>query len=66
MAKTKPPGTITHQIFVPAALHNKLTAVAPYGTADDLIIECITEAMEKRWIEWMKREAKEMGYDLRK
>jgi hypothetical protein len=66
MAKTKPPGTVSHQIFVPEALHHKLTAVAPYGTVDDLIIECITEAMEKRWIEWMKREAKEMGYDLKK
>ena len=66
MAKPKPPGTITHTLFVPEGLHEKLTSVAPYGTVDDLIIECISEAMEKRWIEWMKRKAKEMGYDLKK
>jgi len=66
MAKIKPPGTVTHQIFLPEALHKKITSVAAYGTADDLIVECVSEAMEKRWNEWLKQQAKESGYALRK
>jgi hypothetical protein len=65
MAKTKPPGTIAHQIFLPEALHKKVTALAPYGSADDLIVDCIGEAMEKRWNEWVKQQAREIGYDLK-
>jgi len=64
MSKTKPPGTVTHQIFLPEALHKQVTTIASYGAADDLIIECVSEAMERRWNEWVKQQAKELGFDL--
>jgi len=66
VAKTQPPGTVSHYIFLPIELHEKVTTVAKYGTADDLIVECVSEAMEKRWREWVKQQAKKLGYDLKK
>lgn len=66
MAKHQPPGTKSHYIFLPTELHERVTSVAKYGKADDLIVECIAEAMERRWREWVKQQAKKLGYDLKK
>jgi hypothetical protein len=60
MPKTKPPGTVSHQIFLPEELHKQVTTVASYGQADDLIVECIAEAMKPRWQKWLKREVKKI------
>lgn len=64
MAKKQPPGTVPHTIFLPEELHGRVKAMAPYGTADDLIVECVKEAIEGRWREWVKKQAKQIGYDL--
>jgi len=66
MGKAQPKDTVSHYIFLPKELHERVTKVAKYGEADDLIIECVSEAMEKRWREWLRHEAKKLGYDLKK
>jgi hypothetical protein len=66
MPKQRPPGTVTHTIFLPDEVHKQVASVAGYGEADDLIIECITEAMKPRWEKWLKQQAKELGFDLKK
>lgn len=63
MPKQKPPGTVTHTIFLPEAVHKQVATIAGYGEADDLIVECVTEAMKPRWEKWLKREYKKLGYD---
>jgi hypothetical protein len=60
LPKKKPPGTVTHQIFLPEELHKKVATVAPYGSVDDLIIECVAEAMEPRWQNWLRREVEKI------
>jgi hypothetical protein len=37
-------------------LHKKFTTLAAYGGSDELIVECITEAIEPRWKRWLKQE----------
>jgi hypothetical protein len=64
MPKQRPPGTTTHTIFLPAEVHKQVTSVAGYGEVDDLIVECVTEAMKPRWGKWLKQQAKQIGYDL--
>jgi len=65
MGKIQPPGTVTHTVFLPTELHKKVSAVAPDGqTADDIIVECVKEAMEKRWKDWLAQEAKKEGCEL--
>jgi hypothetical protein len=66
MAKRQPPDTVSRTLFLPNELHKRIASVARYGETDDLIIECLTEAMKPRWEEWLKRQAKELGYDLKK
>jgi len=66
MPKQRPPGTVTHTIFLPDEVHKQVTTVAGYGAVDDLIVECVKEAMEGRWREWVKQQAKKLGYDLKK
>jgi hypothetical protein len=63
MPKQKPPGTVTHTIFLPNAVHKQVAAVAGHGGVDDLIIECVTEAMKPRWAKWLKQEYKKLSYD---
>jgi hypothetical protein len=58
MAKKKPDGTVTHTIFLPDEVHKQVAAIAGYGNADDLIIECVREAMKPRWAKWLKQELK--------
>jgi hypothetical protein len=61
MGKSKPPGTTTHTLYLPDAIHKQVATVAGYGGADDLIIECIAEAMKPRWAKWLKQEYKKLG-----
>lgn len=61
MPKEKPPGTITHTVYLPEQLHKQVATVAGYGKADDLIIECVTEAMKSRWAKWLKQEVKKLN-----
>jgi hypothetical protein len=56
MAKKKPEGTVSHQIFLSTELHKRVTTLAEYGKADSLIVECVTEAIEPRWKRWLKKE----------
>jgi hypothetical protein len=56
MGKPQPPDTVSHHIFLPAEVHKKVTALAKYGKADDLIVECVAEAIEPRWKRWLKQE----------
>ena len=64
MAKKQPPDTKTHTIFLPNEVHNRVKTLAGYGEVDALIVECVKEAIEWRWREWMKQQAKQMGCDL--
>jgi hypothetical protein len=65
MGKPQPPGTVTHTIFLPTDLHRKVSAVAPDGkTADDVIVECVEEAMRERYKEWILNEAQKEGVDV--
>lgn len=61
MGKPRPPGTVPHTIFLPEELHKRVKAMASHGTTDDLIIECVKEGMEKRWKEWVKQQARDLG-----
>lgn len=61
MAKARPDNTVSHLIYVPAALDGKLKAVAGYGKVDDLIIECIQEGIEPRYAKWVKQEFAKMS-----
>ena len=61
MPKQKPPGTTTHTIFLPDEVHKQIAAIAGYGGADDLIIECVIEAMKPRWAKWLKQEQAKLG-----
>jgi len=61
MPKTKPPGTVTHTIFLPEEIHRQVTTVAKYGEADDLIVECVAEGMRQRWAKFIKGEYKKLG-----
>jgi hypothetical protein len=63
MGKSKPPGTTTHTIYLPDAIHTQVASVAGYGGADDLIIECIREAMKPRWAKWLREETEKLRYD---
>jgi hypothetical protein len=63
MPKQRPPGTITHTVFLPEELHKQVTTLAEYGAADDLIIECISEAMKPRWEKWLTQEYNKLSYD---
>jgi len=56
MPKKKPPGTVSHTVFLPEDLHKKVTTLAKYGEADDLIVECTAEAIEPRWKRWLRQE----------
>jgi hypothetical protein len=66
MPKQRPPGTKSRTIYLPDELHRQVTSVAAYGEVDDLIVECLTEAMKPRWEKWLKQKVKELGYDLKK
>ena len=61
MAKKQPPGTVGHTIFLPETLHKQLTTLADYGKADDLLIECLTEAIKPRWAKWIKKQNDKLG-----
>jgi hypothetical protein len=63
MPKQKPPGTVTHTLFLPEEVHKQITTIADYGKADDLIVECITQAMKPRWKKWLKQENEKLRYD---
>lgn len=56
MAKKQPVGTVSHTIFLPEELHKQVSVVAGYGHADELIVECLTEAMKLRWVRWVRQE----------
>lgn len=56
MGKTKPPDCVSHQIFLPNEVHKKVTTLAKYGEADSLIVECVIEAIEPRWKQWIAQE----------
>lgn len=56
MAKEQPPNTASRTIFVPLELNKKLTAMAEHGKVDDLIFECLEEAVAPRWSKWLKAE----------
>lgn len=60
MAKPKPAGTVTHTIFLPEAVHKQIIALAPYGEADDLIVECVVEAIKPRWEQWITDECEKL------
>jgi hypothetical protein len=65
MGKPQPPGTVTHTVFLPAELHRKVAAVAPAGkSADDVIVECVEEAMKLRYKEWLLNEAEKEGVNV--
>ena len=65
MGKPQPPGTVTHTIFLPAELHRKVATVAPVGkTPDDVIVECVEEAMKQRYKEWLMIEVGKEGVDV--
>lgn len=54
---------MAHTIYVPSELHDRIKTLARYGTADDLIIECITESVRPRWEKWLKQEYEKLSYD---
>ena len=56
MPKQKTPGTVTHTIFLPEEVHRQITRITPYGGANDLIVECVTEAIKPRYQRWVKQE----------
>jgi hypothetical protein len=49
MRKSKPDGTVSHQIYLPEDADRKLKTIAKYGTWDDAIVECAVEGIEARW-----------------
>jgi hypothetical protein len=56
MAKSQPPDTKGHQLFLPKELDQKLKLLAPYGTVDDFIIKCVREGLEPYWREYITQE----------
>jgi hypothetical protein len=56
MAKQQPPNTKGHTLFLPNELHRKIKVLTKYGTADDLIIECVEEGISLRWKDWIAQE----------
>jgi hypothetical protein len=56
MAKKQPANTTGHTLFLPDELDRKIKVLAKYGTADDLIIECIEEGIASRWKKWIAQE----------
>jgi len=63
MAKKKPAGTVTHQIFLSAELHKKVTTLTTYGEADSLIVTCVEEGIAPRWKKWLEQETNKLRYD---
>jgi hypothetical protein len=49
MRKSKPDGTVSHQIYLPEDADQKLKTIAKYGKWDDVIVECAVEGIEARW-----------------
>jgi hypothetical protein len=48
----QPPNTKSKTIYLPVELHAKLTRVAGYGKVEQLIIECLEEAIAPRYKKW--------------
>ena len=60
MAKTKPPGYNSLNVYLPEDLHNKIKSLVKFGKANDLIVECLAEAIAPRWKEWIERHHAEL------
>ena len=60
MGKQRPPGTRIHTLYVPEDVHKQVASVAGYGAADDLIIECLREAMRPRWKKWLAEQTEKL------
>ena len=61
MGKKQPEGTIAHTIFLPEDVHKQVTTLADYGKADDLIVECVAEAMKPRWKKWLRQQIEKVS-----
>ena len=59
MGKARPKDTKSHTIYLPLDAHNKVQAMAPYGTWDNVIVECATVEIERRWQKWLGQKVAE-------
>ena len=59
--KERPKDTKAHTIYLPLDVHNKVQAMTPYGSWDDMIVECATKEIERRWQHWLKEENAKAG-----
>ncbi|HUK26351.1 MAG TPA: hypothetical protein VLV49_17355 [Terriglobales bacterium] len=56
MAKSQPPNTTGHQLFIPNELDRKIKMLAAYGTVDEFIITCIEAGLEPHWKNYVSQE----------
>ncbi len=63
MAKTQPPNTTGHQLYLPNELDRKIKMLARYGKVDDFIIKCIEAGIEPPWKEYVTQEYARLQQD---
>ena len=62
MALPPKDAVVKRQVRLPMDLAEKLRNVAGYGNVEDLIIECLEEAITPRYRKWLNdKVAREMG-----